>query len=45
MIRINLPASENEVRKLKVGDEVLLTGRIMTARDMAHKYIVEKKPR
>ncbi len=45
MIRIDLPASEDDVRKLKVGDEVLLTGRIMTARDMAHKYIVESKPR
>ena len=45
MIRIDLPASEDEIRKLKVGDEVLLTGRIMTARDMAHKYMVESKPR
>ncbi len=44
MIRINLPVSESEVRKLRVGDEVLLCGRIMTARDMAHKYMVEKKP-
>lgn len=44
MIRIDLPVSEKEVRKLKVGDEVLLSGRIVTARDMAHKYMVEKKP-
>lgn len=44
MIRINLPVSEEEIRKLKVGDEVLLNGRIMTARDAAHKYMVEEKP-
>jgi len=44
MINIHLPASEEEIRKLKVGDKVLLTGRIMTARDAAHKYMVEKKP-
>ena len=44
MIRISLPVSANEIRKLKVGDEVLLSGRIVTARDMAHKYMVEEKP-
>jgi fumarate hydratase subunit beta len=44
MIRISLPVSANEIRKLKVGDEVFLSGRILTARDMAHKYMVEKKP-
>jgi len=44
MIRISLPISEEEVRKLNVGDEVLLSGRVVTARDMAHKYMVEKKP-
>lgn len=44
MIRISLPVSANEIRKLKVGDEALLSGRIVTARDMAHKYMVEKQP-
>lgn len=44
MIRISLPASDEEFRKLGVGHEVLLSGRILTARDMAHKYMVEKKP-
>jgi fumarate hydratase subunit beta len=44
MIRIHLPASEEEIRKLKVGDEVLLTGRMVTARDAAHMYMVEKEP-
>lgn len=44
MIRINLPTSEETIRKLKVGDEVLLSGVMVTARDTAHKYMVEKKP-
>ena len=41
MIELNLPASEEDVRKLKVGDEVALTGVIMTGRDAAHKYMTE----
>ncbi len=44
MIRINLPTSEETIRKLKVGDEVLLSGVMVTARDTAHKYMVEKRP-
>ncbi|MBI5487990.1 MAG: fumarate hydratase C-terminal domain-containing protein [Deltaproteobacteria bacterium] len=31
-------------RSLRVGDEVLLSGLIITARDVAHKYLVEKQP-
>ena len=42
MIEIKLPAKEEEIRKLKVGDEVKITGKMMTARDMAHKYMIEK---
>lgn len=44
MIQINLPVSEQDMRNLRVGDEVFLSGRMVTARDMAHKYLVEKKP-
>jgi fumarate hydratase subunit beta len=44
MIRIDLPVSEAKIRELSVGDEVLLNGRLMTARDMAHKYLVETRP-
>lgn len=44
MIRISLPASEEDMRTLRVGDEVFLNGRVVTARDMAHKYMVERKP-
>ena len=43
-IKINLPVSEEEIRKLKIGDEVLLNGTMVTARDQAHKLMVEKKP-
>ena len=44
MIKLKVPISEEEIRKLKVGDEVLLSGIIVTARDQAHKLMVEKKP-
>jgi fumarate hydratase class I len=43
-IRINLPAAESVLRGLRSGDEVLITGTIVTARDMAHKLMVEEKP-
>jgi len=38
---ITLPASDEEIAKLKVGDTVYLSGVILTARDAAHKYMVE----
>ncbi|MBI4667034.1 MAG: fumarate hydratase C-terminal domain-containing protein [Nitrospinae bacterium] len=44
MIKLTLPTTEEAVRALKVGDEVLLTGKMVTARDRAHKYMVEKRP-
>lgn len=44
MLRLNTPISETEVRKLRAGDRVLLSGQIITARDAAHKLMVEKKP-
>ena len=44
MIKLNVPISEDEIRKLRVGDEVLLSGVIVTARDQAHKLMVEEKP-
>jgi fumarate hydratase subunit beta len=43
-IKINLPVSEEEIRKLKIGDEVLLSGTMVTSRDMAHKLMHEEKP-
>ena len=42
--RIDLPVEAKVIRKLRVGDEVRLYGNVITARDMAHKYMVEKRP-
>ena len=44
MKRINLPVTQEEIRKLEVGDEVELYGLIVTARDAAHKLMVEQRP-
>ncbi len=44
MIKLTLPISEEEIRKLKTGDEVSIWGTLVTARDAAHKYMIEKKP-
>ena len=41
-IELKLPIDENDVRKLKAGDVVYLTGTIVTARDEAHKKIIEE---
>jgi len=43
MREIKLPASEQDMRQLKVGDVVAITGVMMTARDAAHKYMVEQE--
>lgn len=44
MIEIELPTDDATMRKLRVGDEVALNGVIVTARDRAHKYMVEESP-
>ena len=41
MIKLTLPTTPDEIRKLKAGDEVSITGVMVTARDAAHKYLVE----
>lgn len=41
MTEIKLPVSEDEIRRLKAGEEVSITGTMITARDAAHKYLVE----
>ncbi len=41
---IQTPLDETTIRSLRVGDEVFLSGVLVTARDVAHKYMVEKKP-
>ncbi|MFH1126044.1 MAG: fumarate hydratase C-terminal domain-containing protein, partial [Candidatus Altiarchaeota archaeon] len=44
-LKLKTPLSEGEVRKLKVGNEVELSGVIVTARDTAHKYLTQKNPK
>ncbi len=39
--RISTPLGENEVKALRSGDRVFISGEIYTARDMAHKRLVE----
>ncbi len=39
--KLQPPLTEDDVRSLKAGDEVLITGEIYTARDMAHKRLCE----
>jgi len=43
-IKLTLPLSEQDVRSLHAGDKVLLSGIMVTGRDMAHKWMVEEKP-
>jgi fumarate hydratase subunit beta len=43
MREIKLPASEEDMRQLHVGDVVAITGVMMTARDAAHKYMIEEE--
>ncbi|MBP5670857.1 MAG: fumarate hydratase C-terminal domain-containing protein [Victivallales bacterium] len=39
-MKFTLPFTEKDVRSLKLGDSVEITGTIFTARDAAHQYIV-----
>ena len=38
---LNLPLNNEEIQKLAAGDRVLLTGTMLTARDAAHKRMIE----
>jgi fumarate hydratase subunit beta len=40
-IRITPPLSDEDVMKLKIGDRVLITGKILTGRDSAHKRLYD----
>jgi fumarate hydratase subunit beta len=40
-IKIQPPLMDDIIEKLKAGDRVIISGVIYTARDMAHKYMVE----
>lgn len=43
MSKLETPLKEKEVRKLKIGDLVEISGEIITGRDRAHAYLCEKK--
>lgn len=46
MIRLNTPVFDEDIKKLKVGERVLISGTIYTARDQAHiRLINEKNPK
>ncbi len=40
-IKLTIPVTEADIRKLHIGDQVLLTGVLFTGRDAAHKYMQE----
>jgi len=40
-MRIKSPCTEKEIRKLRVGDDVEIYGKIYTARDRAHKWLLD----
>ena len=41
MTKLAFPFSEEKIRALKVGDEVLISGTVFTGRDAVHKYLHE----
>ncbi len=41
LIKLKTPLTENDVARLKSGDRVLLSGVVYTARDAAHKRLIE----
>jgi fumarate hydratase class I len=41
MHKITIPISDEEVRRLNVGDTVLLSGVMLTGRDTVHKWIID----
>lgn len=40
-IRLTTPISEEDIRKLRVGDVVILSGEMHTGRDALHKYLMD----
>ncbi len=43
MIKLNTPIKDKDIKLLKVGDKVLITGTIFTARDQAHSRLINEK--
>jgi fumarate hydratase subunit beta len=42
--KIKAPLTDKDIKALKAGDKVLISGRIFTARDAAHKLFGDKPP-
>ena len=40
-VRLQTPVTEEQIRALKVGDVVLLSGRVFTGRDAVHTYLMK----
>ncbi len=43
-VTIEAPISEETIRSLKVGDVVLINGRMVTGRDAVHTYLMKNEP-
>ncbi len=43
MIKLNTPLTLEQLKTLKMGEQVLLSGTIYTARDAAHKRLLEER--
>ncbi len=43
-IRLQAPVSDEQIRSLKVGDVVLVSGRMFTGRDAVHAYLMKHDP-
>jgi len=43
-IHLQAPVSEEQIRALKIGDVVLISGRMFTGRDAVHHYLMEHEP-
>ncbi len=43
-VRLQAPISEEQIRALKVGDVVLISGRIFTGRDAVHAHLMKHEP-
>jgi fumarate hydratase class I len=43
-ISLNAPLTEEAVRSLKVGDVVLISGRMLTGRDAVHSHLMKHEP-
>ena len=40
---LTIPLKDKDIEKLNINDKVYLSGTIFTARDKAHKFLLDKK--